>query len=130
MVHFLPDTSRSRLPDARSWQSTEHQKRESLNQNRKNEIDITNHIESIGGKCYTPCQFKKKALVLSRCADEKMKRKASNENETVLVDQSISVAGRSLWNETENKRSDGSSDSKEDDGASIVLFYQYKEPVS
>ena len=68
-----------------------------------------------------------------QCAIENMKRKAPNENETVLVDQSISVAGRPLpavpVKDMGNKKSKGSSDSEEEGGASIVLFYQYKEPV-
>ncbi len=59
-----------------------------------------------------------------------MKRKTLNEEETVLVDQSLSVAGRPLpaAPTTKSNSDDRNSDSNKG-GASIVLFYQYKEPV-
>lgn len=63
-------------------------------------------------------------------AREIKKRKTSNEDEddsvqrqTVLADQSLSVAGRPLPAATNNANANA------DKGASIVLFYQYKEPV-
>lgn len=63
-------------------------------------------------------------------ARDSRKRKSSIEEETVLVEQSLSVAGRPLTqiNETRSKRSKGNHGSDEG-GASIVLFYQYKEPI-
>eukprot|EP00536_Pseudo-nitzschia_multiseries_P015429 jgi/Psemu1/218062/e_gw1.886.17.1 len=56
------------------------------------------------------------------------------EEQTVLVDQSISVAGRPLPPPTipDSKESNGKNENGKinyQDGASIVLFYQYKEPV-
>ncbi len=51
-----------------------------------------------------------------------------NEEETVLVDQSISVAGRPLPAVPVTESNTGDRN-PEDGGASIVLFYQYKEPV-
>ncbi|VEU44646.1 unnamed protein product, partial [Pseudo-nitzschia multistriata] len=53
--------------------------------------------------------------------------------ETVLVDQSISVAGRPLPEpKTNEKKQSDAADNKHggaEGRASIVLFYQYKEPV-
>jgi predicted sulfurtransferase len=76
-------------------------------------------------------------------ARERKKRKSPSgdrdeadqkQTETVVVDQSISVAGRPLpkapvkVNKNGTKNDDGSG-GMDDIGASIVLFYQYKEPV-
>eukprot|EP00537_Pseudo-nitzschia_pungens_P019349 CAMPEP_0172404310 /NCGR_PEP_ID=MMETSP1061-20121228/62614_1 /TAXON_ID=37318 /ORGANISM="Pseudo-nitzschia pungens, Strain cf. pungens" /LENGTH=634 /DNA_ID=CAMNT_0013139041 /DNA_START=41 /DNA_END=1945 /DNA_ORIENTATION=+ len=59
---------------------------------------------------------------------------SNHEEQTVLVDQSISVAGRPLpppktTESGEINGKDGNDKTKFQEGASIVLFYQYKEPV-
>jgi len=54
------------------------------------------------------------------------KKRKDGREETVLVDQSISVAGRPLP-EAPTNTTKGTA-SQNDNSASIVLFYQYKEP--